>query len=456
MTLHLSSFRDPAGSLEVHQERVLRRIYPEGQSNLEAFLTFYEALPPEKKRWLVETKATADPTLFEHKKVFFPSYPYEWAPSMLYEAALLTLKLSEELLLSGKGLKDASAYNVLFEGSKPVFIDILSVEARAENDPLWYAEGQFIRSFLNPLLAYKQLKIPPRTVFSLQRDGLSSEELWHRLSWTSKWGKAGRKLVLYPFLAGRLAKTPKLYQQYRVKNPELAAFILRRLYKRQLKLLKTLRPTLVRSHWSSYQESLPSYDEQSGAIKKRALTDFLQDKKPPTLLDIGANTGDYSLMAARLGTNVVAIDSDDSVIDQLFRTASSENLPLQPLVVDITRPSPSLGWNYAENLSFLDRARHRFDTVLMLALIHHLLVTERIPLIQIAELASTLSKNYLVIEFVAKNDPLFQQLLRGRGALFERYTESAFAEAFKPYFSVENKIVCSPTRILYFFKKRAF
>ena len=84
------------------------------------------------------------------REVEFISYPYEWAFGQLKDAALLTLDIQAEALKAGMTLKDASAFNVVFEGAKPVMIDALSFERRAEDEP-WVAYRQFCQHFLAPL-----------------------------------------------------------------------------------------------------------------------------------------------------------------------------------------------------------------------------------------------------------------------------------------------------------------
>jgi hypothetical protein len=137
--------------------------------------------------------------------------------------------------------------------------------------------------------------------------------------------------------------------------------------------------------------------------------------RPQKLLDVGANLGAYSEIAARLGSAVVGIDSDPVVSGQLWRRARSRRLNILPLVVNFSRPSPATGWRYQESPSFLEPAQGHFDAVLMLAVVHHLLVTEGIPLAQILEVSADLTKDLLLIEFVPPTDSMFRRLARGRG-----------------------------------------
>src|SRR5262249_16209191 len=135
------------------------------------------------------------------------------------------------------------------------------------------------------------------------------------------------------------------------------------------------------SKWTGYlgHKSLysPPQLEEKDAFVQEALDTTCYGSHQ--VLDVGANQGRFSLMAARSRPSVVAIDSDPAVIGSLWRKAVADRLEILPLVVDITRPSPSIGWRNQECASFLDRARGQFDLVMMLAVVHHMIVTERIP-----------------------------------------------------------------------------
>ncbi len=109
----------------------------------------------------------------------------------------------------------------------------------------------------------------------------------------------------------------------------------------------------------------------------------------------------------------------------LWQRAKSENLNILPLVVDLSRPSAAIGWRNSKCAAFIDRADHAFDTVLMLALLHHLLITERIPMEEVLDLASEMTTRWLVIEFVPPQDEMAKTLTRGRDNLYVDLTLSA-------------------------------
>jgi hypothetical protein len=149
-----------------------------------------------------------------------------------------------------------------------------------------------------------------------------------------------------------------------------------------------------------------------------------------------ANTGLFSLIAARNGASVVALDYDPVVVGEVWRQAQAARLPVLPLVVDLTRPTPGMGWRNRECTGFLERARGHFDAVLMLAVIHHMLVTERVPLVEILDLAADLTRDIVVIEFVAPDDTMFRRLTRGREELHKDLTPAVFEAGCRRHFDI--------------------
>src|SRR5258708_5922572 len=162
----------------------------------------------------------------------------------------------------------------------------------------------------------------------------------------------------------------------------------------------------------------------------------MHEQQPRTVLDVGCNTGHFSYLAARHGASVVAIDYDAVVVGAVWRQAHKENLDILPLVVNLARPTPAIGWRNGECASFLERAHGRFETVLMLGVIHHLMVSERIPLAEIVSLAAELTTAALVIEFVAPDDPMFRRIARGRDHLFSDLTKESFESACATHFEI--------------------
>jgi SAM-dependent methyltransferase len=473
-----STFRDPAGQLLRIGDRLIRVVQRSGVDDLKTFLDSKTTRKLNEKGRVVrsvvlgedEVQAllgniekrdfdTAGLMLVEHERVPFQSFPYEWSAELLHQAAHLTLDLAEMLLDEGMGLKDATPYNVLFRGPNPVFVDLLSFERRDPSDPIWLPEAQFVRTFLLPLLVNKYFDVPIVRLLGDRRDGLEPEEVYRMCG-------AVRRLMP-PFLS--LASIPtwlavkhdgedmKIYRPRTVGNTEKARFILRSLFKRLRRLLNALEPKSGRvSAWSEYLTSNNIYSEASFGAKQEFVTAALAQFKPATVLAVGCNTGYFCEIAARSGARVVAIDSDAVVIGETWRRAQAANLDILPLVVDLTRPTPATGWRNAECASFLDRAKEGFDAVFMLAVIHHMMVTERIPLVEILDLAAELTRHVLIIEFVAPEDPMFRRLSRGRDDLFTGLRVEIFEDACLRRFEVvrSHHLEGTSRRLFMLIKKR--
>jgi hypothetical protein len=160
-------------------------------------------------------------------------------------------------------------------------------------------------------------------------------------------------------------------------------------------------------------------------------------------------------MAARSGAGVVAIDSDPVVTGQVWRQARAEHLDVLPLAVNLARPSPAVGWRNEECQSFLDRARGKFDVVFMLAVLHHMLVSERVPLASVLELAAELTRDALIIEFIEPEDSMFRRLTRGRDELHKDLTVSVFENACLQRFHIlRSERIPGGARSLYLLRKK--
>ena len=450
------SFRDPDGRLIVTEGRAFRVVNGELHQQLKEFLSspLFQQLVNARvliNTWLVEdpilqqqlarhaVSKSGVPLALEHEHIEFPSYPYEWPPEMLYAAGELTLNLMSMLGSESFGLKDATPDNVLFHGPKPIFVDLLSIERRDQRDPTWLAYAQFVRTFIRPLLASKYFGIRLDQIFRVYRDGLQPE---HVFRMSSNWQRL-RPLFLtsvsLPALLSRIHpnRYQGIYQPKRSKSPDEASFILGRQLRGLRRKLAAAKPAETqRSVWRDY-ESREQQSEAYAPAKQRFVEVAVREHKSAKVLDVGCNLGQFSLLAAAAGAFVVAIDQDPVVVGGLWRRAREANLNILPLVVDLSRPTPGLGWRNSETRGFLDRALGAFDCVFMLAVIHHMLVTERIPLKEILRLAWELTTDMFIVEFVSPEDPMFRLLTRGNDHLYQYLTRELFESACAEYFITE-------------------
>lgn len=460
------SFRDPGGFVFRSGSRLFRAIEPSAFDALEQFLASPSARDFISSGKLVKTEFPdplefasefpANYRLAEHELVSFPSFPAEWPPEMLAAAGFLTLDLAEACLPHGWRLKDATPYNVLFRGPSPVFVDVLSFERREAQDSLWPAYAQFVRTFLLPLLAERTSPSSPALIWLSNRDGLEPEQVYRSLSWPRRLTGPGLTLASIPaWFSNRAEADAGLYRQ-RPTDPERAAFTLASMFRSLRRQLERLSSNKRVSHWSQYLDVQTHYTAEQFAAKETFVASVLQEFKPARLLDVGANTGHFTALSAASGASVVAIDSDPATVGRLWQRASEKKLDILPLIVDLCRPTPALGWRNRESPSFLDRAQGSFDMVTMLAVIHHMLVTERVPLEEILDLVATLTTDLLLIEFVEPPDPMFRRLVRGRDALYAHLTAEYFESACESRFRIVRKEpIAKSSRTLYLLRRKA-
>ncbi len=409
-------------------QRVFRTVRPD---SAEAALAFVHSSLAQ--RWMAEGRlvatwvleygcgdADAGPLILEHERIAFPSYPWEWTPGQWTAAASLTLDLCEGSLADGWILKDATPLNVLFDGPRPVFVDVLSFEQRERESPLWLAYAQFVRTFLLPLAAYMHLGWPLSASLD-KRDGYEPADLHRHLSLGKRWKSPLRSLITLPrLLEGRLpGKSPALMRQ----PPQVAEQTLRRTLRSLRRALERLKPAPIKSRWSGYATHAPHYSGADHTRKEAFVRRALSVAGPARVLDLGANTGRYSRLAAAAGAEVVAWDTDAAASELSWQEARLKGERILPLVADVARPTPAVGWRNSESAGLLERAYGAFDCVMMLGLFHHLLLMDQIPLRAVIELLRDLTSRWAIVEWIPAEDIQFVELCRGRQKLYGHLNE---------------------------------
>jgi hypothetical protein len=362
------------------------------------------------------------------------SYPYEWSFSQLREAALLTLELQKRALAAGMRLKDASAYNVQFDGGRPILIDSLSFEVADPAEP-WPAYRQFCEHFLAPLalVAYRD----PRCALLLRDfiDGIPLDLATRLLPGRTR---------LRPGLLAHLHLHAGAQRRIAATGPTAEHRPPRRMTKLgQEALLDSLRRAVEglrwtpSGHWVQYGRQT-SYTERGAASKREIVERMLTDSPGAVVWDLGANVGTYSTIAAGDGRQVIAFDQDAGSVEHHWRSLSAEaRASVLPLVMDLSNPSPALGWALEERRSLVERGPA--DVILALALVHHLAIGNNVPLGRIADFFSRLGRR-AIIEFVPKEDPMTQHLLTARPDIFPDYTLDGMRAALARHFDIISEV----------------
>ena len=448
-----SSFRDPSGflfSLNGTLYRQINREYRDHyvhliKSGLYEKLIVKKILIPHQEVTISPEKMDNAYKIIKPVRIPFVSYPYEWSFSQLKQAALLTLEIQKISLESGMILKDASAYNVQFFEGKPIFIDTLSFELYEQGKP-WIGYRQFCQHFLAPLALMRYTDIRLGQMLRTTIDGIPLD-----LASTLLPGKTWLHLGLLMHIHLH-AKSEKKYADVHIPIQP------RHVSKNSLLgLLDNLTTTIEKMHWQPkgtewaeyYQDT--NYSHDAFEHKKEIVTRFLESVHPASVWDLGANNGLFSRIASNNRIPTIAFDIDPACVELNYREIfKNKEQNLLPLLLDLTNPSPGIGWQNEERNSLIQRGPA--DMVLALALIHHLAISNNVPLQRIAEFFSKICR-WLIIEFVPKTDSQVRKLLMNRKDIFPAYDEEHFENSFKRYFTIEQKVpVNNSERVVYLCK----
>ncbi|MDM8520853.1 hypothetical protein QUF64_12460 [Anaerolineales bacterium HSG6] len=434
-----SSFRDPSGFVFEQNGNIYRQINQIYQTHYDKLMAsgLYQKLSeaslliPHVEVSLDFAQTDTAYKVIQPKRVPFISYPYEWSFSQLKHAALATLRAQKMAFEHGMVLKDSSAYNIQFWHGKPLLIDTLSFETYQEGQ-IWVAYRQFCQHFLAPLALMSYTDIRLSQLFRVYIDGVPLDLASKLLPWRTRlnFGLLSN-IHLHAKSQQHFAdKTPQTSK----KPPKMSRIAFIGLIESLEKLISKLNWKPKGTEWADYYQET-NYTDQAMQTKKRLVADFLNQTSPKTVWDIGANTGLFSRLSSERQIDTVSFDIDPGAVEKNYLQLRAKNeTHLLPLILDLTNPSPSIGWANQERDSFIGRGP--VDTVLALALIHHLAIANNLPFDQIARFFSQLCQ-YLIIEFVPKSDSQVQRLLASREDIFPQYTQADFERIFSHYFTMQ-------------------
>jgi ribosomal protein L11 methylase PrmA len=440
------SFRDPASRVVLDGERVLRLLDERGLEGWSALADsdFFETAVAQGR--LIAAVEVGDPPqgsagALEHPLLPFISYPYEWTFSMLKDAALLQLDLLEEALSAGLTIKDATPYNIQFVEGRPMFIDIGSFEAYRAGEP-WIGYRQFTRQFLFPLLLRAWVGVPFQPWLRGDLEGPTPAQMAQLLPFRKKLNPGA---LLHVRLQARM--------EARMSGRAVREDLRKAGFTPQLILanVRKLRSLVLSLEWESVGDGWSSYGSCSHVSRDRtAKTEFLisvlERVAPRRVLDLGANDGHFSEIAVAQGAQVVALDSDEAVLDDLYRR--SDGLSLAIVVTDLANPSPSQGWAGMERTALIDRARP--DLVIAYGVIHHLIYGASIPPREVIGWLRSLNCP-VVVEFVSPADEMVARLIGNKlpHELHGDREEEEFRALLDPLFeTTDERTLASGTRVL--------
>jgi SAM-dependent methyltransferase len=419
--------------------------------------------------------------VLEHERVPFITYAHEWSASMFKEAALFHIALFERLEKYGLTLKDWSPQNILFNGTRPVFVDFgsiipiedLPVEShlRGGKPPALFSERwdetskamyelyrlMFVPYFDLPLAMMhrghhaKARQRMYETTLNAADSVITASEVYV--------GSPGGRIL--GALSNRLVRIALMEPGFR--KPKFFRRVRRSVAQRRV----ALRGSAYSSYYEDKNEAFSAEPSADWTNKQRGVHGALTAFKPETVLDLGSNTGWFSMLAAKLGSSVVAVDLDEASIDRLFAEARRQQAHILPLVANLVRPLPALApreYDDLEPVSLIGDSkaivlppdeRLQCEMVLALAIVHHLALGQSHSFDEIASIFGRLATKYLCVEFVELND---QMITSDRGFFpaynaspdsFTWYLKESFITALRWHFDEVEEVPSHPeTRTL--------
>lgn len=425
-----SSFRDTDSRIVIIDDELYRLIYPEYFEHYRYFINsglYYQLLIRDLIIEHKEVKNETGYTAIKPERISFISYPYEWSFSQLKSAALTTLEINLVALEHNMILKDASAYNIQYDlkSNHWKLIDTASFIKYKEGTP-WLAYGQFIRHFLAPLLLAKYRGANSLKLLQSNIDGLIPKEISRILPI-----KSFLDTYCFMFLHSyRFTKNEST--NFKISKQKLVNLL--DIMKRYIQSLKYK----TSSHWTKYETDTPYTLNKE--VEIIAILRSLKQRNG-LLCDIGANTGKYSKIARAQEYKVIAIDYDHDCIERLTGQGN-----ILPLVVDITNPTPAIGWGNFERKPFL--CRHKLQNTMALALIHHICIGNGVPLKYVAQILREITQENLIIEFISPEDENFK-LLANRKTSFPEYSQEIFEYELGKRFDLTYQKELSNCRTIY-------
>jgi hypothetical protein len=452
----LGSFRDPSGFVFHQDGTIYRQVNSSYKKHYDYLMSsgLYETLVNDELLILHNEVgpeyARSDEAYKIIKPEFIPfiSYPYEWCFSQLKNAALTTLRIAKKALDFDMSLKDCSAYNIQFRKGSPILIDTLSFERYSEGKP-WVAYRQFCQHFLAPLalMAYKDIRL--NQLLRIYIDGIPLDFASSLLPFRTR-----LRFSLLSHIHVH-AKSQKLFADKPVdtRRYTMSRLSFAGLVDNLTSAVSKMNWKPQGSEWADYYEDT-NYSSSAFEHKKQIVAAFLDEVSPESVWDLGANRGEFSRIASSKGIQTISFDFDPIAVERNYldclKRGETNNMPL---LVDLTNPSSGIGWANQERMSLIERGP--VDAVLMLALIHHLAISNNVPINKIAQFCNKICK-WIIIEFVPKSDSQVQRLLVTRQDVFENYSRELFEQQFSRFFVIKTSAeIKDSARTVYLMTRRS-
>ena len=462
MNYYVGSFKDPAARIVIKKNNIYRVIYKQGKKQFDLLQKNNFIKKKIQKKDLINFKILTNKKIkslrlnekfsnvIKHPKIKYISYPYEWCFEQLKKATLFYLDFHINLLKNNMSLKDSSAFNIQFIGSKCIFIDLFSIE-KFKSKKLWPGYSQFCEQFLNPLIIQSKIGINYNQIYKSEINGISTSLTNSLLPITKK--IFDKNIFVNIFLLNLLQN---FFKKRKTKLRTKKKFFNKNYFINRLEKIKKfvtkLNYTKQNTTWSNYS-NINFYSKNEENKKVLFVKKNLPKLNSSFVCDLGCNDGKFSEIACKNGAKyVIGFDNDQDVLNKCFLLSEKNNLNFLPLYMDLTNPSTDSGWFQNERIGMLKR--FKFDTIICLAFIHHLVIGKNIPLDSVLNLIFSISQKG-IIEFVPKNDMAIKTMLQIKDDIYHNYTKENFLKIVRNKANILNqKIISKSGRLLVTFKKK--
>jgi hypothetical protein len=314
--------------------------------------------------------------ILQHKKIPFILHPCEYSNEMFWRAASMLLHLNLKLSENGFLLHDAHPYNISYDGNSPIFYDFTSIKKSNSISNNWVEE--FYSYFIVPIWLASYSKKTYHFSREYRKEHINGFGL---KLFKSKYIK---KIIFRKF------KTLYKYQN----EPQKLLIIL-------LDWVEKHRPISKEpEYWSNYYNTHNLDFKIPVTIKQKFVHHILSEQKPEKVLDLASNKGYYSKMASYLGASVIAFDYEEEIVNHLV-FSKELNKNITPVFMDFKFPTPGLGTGLLWQDSFY---RFKSNIVLALGLIHHICISQEVPVYLFCETCKKYAIDGIILEFVDPQD----------------------------------------------------
>jgi hypothetical protein len=456
ITFHPHSYADPDGRLFWWNGQLHRAI---SREKAPFFKELFQngTLRPLMDRGLIIASEPSDWLLdgyglvLRHACVRFVSYPHEWCAAMFKDAALAYLDLVTELVRYGLKLKDTHPWNVLFECGRPIYVDVTSIRPLMPGAP-YLDEAKFTRYYIYPLLLMSRGHERIARHLLPDYEGIGEAEVapftdgeLPRRNLHAMIGRAPRALV---------RRIPEgfrdvLLEGFRSVRARLSTSFSTDFGQRRS--LDTLRQTVEKIPLPAYQTNPPG-KRQSGVPAPSAreesetgrewLGAMIAELRPRSIANIGGELACSLELLARLGIPTVCLNKDSARVTPLFQAARDHHLPILPLVMDFTDPTPSRG--LCSHVSIAATERLKCDLVIALGLLSFLTDERHLLFDHIVEGLFQFSNRWLLVDFNLPSRSVSQSASSRIG-----YTSAAFTAALATRFHTIKCVQTSQDRQIF-------